>query len=807
LGNVRSLLGIVVTAVWFSGCVAEGVESDCQHPQGVAGAEGRAASGLAVAELALSSFDCAERNDNGYTSGTPTPITVVTVDSKPVETQTANAYYVMAQAAEREGIQLRVVSGFRTYAQQQYLYNCYRNCNCNGCNLAARPGYSNHQSGHALDLNTGGWNTAAYNWLTANGAAYGFRRTVASEHWHWEWWGGGPGGGICGPQEPNITVEVRTHPPTGQPSDVRPEGSSNGVMDLYRGNEFVTEIIVRNTPGAAQTQTGDSVIVWAWFETPYIKPLSYNIYTDWPAFDLATWQISNADARPENPPHDDPAVAAAYSMGHFAGGEGKRIRFVTRADRYSVGKVDHPDVRVWVQHVAGWYGEQTSWNDPVEVNGAGSGVFLRHFKQHDVYSRSRWDFDGPQAAETEGWGTPHGVGRLSVGGGVLTVPITGADPHLQVTTARIDAMSHKAVRVRAQVTGDARRSQLFYVTDTDGAWNQAKSATFITPAGDTMHTLHVDFSDDPAWSGVVTGLRLDPAVSGLGTYTVNQILSVASGTTSGDADADGYLASPGPDCDDTRAAIHPGATEVCNGLDDNCDDATDEGVTNPCGGCGAVPEEVCNSADDDCDGDTDEGCVPCDAATEVCNGLDDDCDGETDEGVTNACGACGVVAGEDCNGLDDDCDGDTDEECDGCKPSEEVCNGVDDDCDGQSDEGEVCALCLPGATGPCSRDDLADACQAGQRTCDLTGAWGNCEPPAGCDAPDVADEDTTGGDIAGDIGADTGTYVSSVDYVEHRRDNGCSAGSEQAPPYVWLVILLAALASWRRSSRLGAKKR
>ena len=39
-------------------------------------------------------------------------------------------------------------------ASQEYLYACYVNCNCNNCNLAAKPGFSNHQSGHALDLNT-----------------------------------------------------------------------------------------------------------------------------------------------------------------------------------------------------------------------------------------------------------------------------------------------------------------------------------------------------------------------------------------------------------------------------------------------------------------------------------------------------------------------------------------------------------------------------------------------------------------------------------------------------------------------------
>jgi MYXO-CTERM domain-containing protein len=145
---------------------------------------------------ALSSIDCTESQDTGYTSGKAFAITVVTVDGKKVEKDTANAYYVMAQAAAADGVNLAIVSGFRTMAQQQQLYSCYVNCSCNNCNLAAKPGYSNHQSGHALDLNTSA--SGVLSWLNAHGASFGFKRTVPSENWHWEWWGGGPGGGPCG---------------------------------------------------------------------------------------------------------------------------------------------------------------------------------------------------------------------------------------------------------------------------------------------------------------------------------------------------------------------------------------------------------------------------------------------------------------------------------------------------------------------------------------------------------------------------------------------------------------------------------
>jgi LAS superfamily LD-carboxypeptidase LdcB len=143
----------------------------------------------------LSTINCTVHSETGYVSGKPFALKAVTVDSHLVQIHTADAYYVMAEAAKKAGVNLQVVSGFRSEAEQKYLYHCYTSCSCNNCNLAAPPGYSNHQSGHALDLNTS--SPGVYHWLENHAAHFGFKRTVPSEIWHWEWWGGGPGGGPC----------------------------------------------------------------------------------------------------------------------------------------------------------------------------------------------------------------------------------------------------------------------------------------------------------------------------------------------------------------------------------------------------------------------------------------------------------------------------------------------------------------------------------------------------------------------------------------------------------------------------------
>jgi LAS superfamily LD-carboxypeptidase LdcB len=124
------------------------------------------------------------RTATGYSHGIKKRIEVVAIGDAEVEVNTARAFRTMAKAARKAGIELVIRSGFRSHEKQKQLYKEYRR---GWGNLAARPGYSNHQSGRALDIYIDDYNV--YEWLRHHAGKFGFKRTVKREAWHWEYVG------------------------------------------------------------------------------------------------------------------------------------------------------------------------------------------------------------------------------------------------------------------------------------------------------------------------------------------------------------------------------------------------------------------------------------------------------------------------------------------------------------------------------------------------------------------------------------------------------------------------------------------
>ena len=173
-----------------------------------------------------------------------------------------------------------------------------------------------------------------------------------------------------------------------------------------------------------------------------------------------------------------------------------------------------------------------------------------------------------------------------------------------------------------------------------------------------------------------------------------------------DLDGDGYDSTE--DCDDFSATTNPGAAELCDGIDNNCDGEIDEGVLNiffqDSDGDGFgntdVFEEACFAEDgfvstgNDCD-DRDANSYP--SAPEQCDEVDNDCDGVVDEDLQtdwwldedgDGFGdpefyAEGCLADEGFAANSDDCD-DSDAEVN--PDIEEICDEVDNNCDGEIDE-------------------------------------------------------------------------------------------------------------------------
>ena len=260
--------------------------------------------------------------------------------------------------------------------------------------------------------------------------------------------------------------------------------------------------------------------------------------------------------------------------------------------------------------------------------------------------------------------------------------------------------------------------------------------------------------------------------------------------TGGDSDGDGVRAADG-DCDDGDPTVYPGATEVCDGLDQDCDAVADNGALTTfyadvdADGYGTEAEtrDACDAPDGfasvsgDCD-DQDATIHP--GAEETCAPTDDDCDGATDDitlettwyrdadedgygdpAVTLA--ACDAPAGYVTDATD--C---ADSDLLIFPGADEQCDGVDEDCDGDVDESATDAptwYADADGDGFGDADAPIDSCSvpagytADATDCDNTSSSAWPGVPEACDTVDTDCD----GDVADSESVDAPTWYPDAD--------------------------------------------
>ena len=129
----------------------------------------------------------------------------------------------------------------------------------------------------------------------------------------------------------------------------------------------------------------------------------------------------------------------------------------------------------------------------------------------------------------------------------------------------------------------------------------------------------INNSNEPVTIGYSIYVNAGPQFCGSDAYYPLNVIVLPENSSNNDNDNDGYSENQG-DCDDNNAQVNPGATEIEDGIDNDCDGDIDEGFD--------VDGDGYSVSQGDCD-DNEANVYP--GAPEIEDGIDNNCDGIIDE--------------------------------------------------------------------------------------------------------------------------------------------------------------------------------
>jgi hypothetical protein len=145
----------------------------------------------------------------------------------------------------------------------------------------------------------------------------------------------------------------------------------------------------------------------------------------------------------------------------------------------------------------------------------------RQLEYSSVVGRPTW-WDFATHGSFDGWGGLNQWGSAAVVGGLLTGQSLGVDPYIESPPTWADSNTSRYVWVRMSQTAGAF-GQIFYQTETDPTWDQAKSVAFPIIADGQMRDYFVDLGQLVNLNGVITRIRLDPTVEAASTMAIDFI--------------------------------------------------------------------------------------------------------------------------------------------------------------------------------------------------------------------------------------------------------------------------------------------